>query len=335
MKALYLSERGTTGRDLPQVFRSALSRVCHLTEVAAQEPLPLEERLALMRAHQVYLAARMSSPLPRELLEDFGQLRYLCAVIGSIRHLVDREFLQRGLVVTNWGDAPAAGVAEGALTLLLAVLKDLRHQTCLIERGGWQMDLRSHGGSLFGMHVGLYGCGLIGCRFLDLLRPFGCTVRVFDPYVAELPADVLRAASLEEMFAASQVVVIHAGLTAETRGTVTARLLAMLPDNGILINTARGGIVDQEALFAELASGRLRAGLDVLEPDSLPEGHPARRWDNLILTAHQVASSGQTGDREPEELDLPRRYAVENLKRFALGQPLEWVITPALYDRMT
>ena len=97
-----------------------------------------------------------------------------------------------------------------------------------------------------------------------------------------------RSDSLEALVAASEVLVIHAGLSDETRGAVGAGQLATLPDGGVVINTARGAILDQEALFAELASGRLRAGLDVLEPDTLAPQHPMLARDNCLLTYHQL-----------------------------------------------
>jgi len=88
------------------------------------------------------------------------------------------------------------------------------------------------------------------------------------------------------MFEQCEAIVIHAALSPETERTVTAELLSLLPDRGIIVNTARGQIIDNEALFAELRRGRLRAALDVTDPEELPRDHPARGYDNLILTAH-------------------------------------------------
>jgi len=131
----------------------------------------------------------------------------------------------------------------------------------------------------------------------------------------------------EALFAASQAVVIHAGLTAETRASVTAERLAVLPDHGVVINTVRGGIVDQEALFAELRSGRLRAGLDVLEPDRLPGGHEARQWENCLFTAHNIARQWPGADAGTR-LQPMHHVCLDNLQRFARGEPLRFT-----YDR--
>jgi phosphoglycerate dehydrogenase-like enzyme len=159
-------------------------------------------------------------------------------------------------------------------------------------------------------------------------------VRVYDPDAGGLPEGCIRAGSLRELFAASQAVVIHAGLTGETRGSVTRELLAMLPDQGIVINTARGAIVDQEALFDELRAGRLRAGLDVLWPDELPADHEARQWENLIWTCHEFG--GKPWPSEGVEGELQHwKVHLDNIRAFVESRPLEHVIDEVRYSRMT
>jgi phosphoglycerate dehydrogenase-like enzyme len=197
------------------------------------------------------------------------------------------------------------------------------------------MDMHLHGGSLNRLRVGIYGLGVIGRRFVEMIRPFGAELTIFDPYLAEMPEGCSRATSLDELFAGSQAIVIHAALTDETRGSVTADLLARLPRHGVVINTARGGIVDQPALFAELKSGRLRAGLDVLEPDGLPEEHEARAWPNLILTAHRVDHGWPDFNEPPTELNEMQETCIDNLRRFFGGEPLRFTFDRARYLRST
>ena len=125
---------------------------------------------------------------------------------------------------------------------------------------------------------------------------------------------------------------IHAGLSDETTGSVRAEHFAQLPDDGVVINTARGAILDQDALFAELSSGRLRAGLDVLEPDYLPRDHPMLALDNCLLSFHQL-----------DQLQWPPRpgltpmqqRCVDNIARFAAGEQPEWLFDSDRYDRST
>src|SRR2546430_1029237 len=165
-----------------------------------------------------------------------------------MRDFVPVELLQAGIPLTTGGDYPADGVAEGAMTLLLAVLKGLHHRIEVVRNDGWE-PVEPSGGSLKDMTVGVYGCGVICRRFIKLLRPFGARIVVFDPYLTDVPRECRRVDSLDALFAESQAIVIHASLTPETAGSVTAALLAKLPAGGIVINTARGGLIDQDALF--------------------------------------------------------------------------------------
>ncbi|MEI6148017.1 MAG: NAD(P)-dependent oxidoreductase [bacterium] len=316
-------------------FRDSLSTLGNLTIVENGATLDDAKRMALIQGAEVLLLGWGSASIPPSLAREPGALRYLCNITGEMKAWVPPELVESGLPITNWGDAPAPSVAEGAMTLLLAVLKDLHRQIQTVRRDGWCMDSSKTGGSIEGLNVGIYGCGMIGRLFIELIRPFRPILRVFDPYAAEVPPGCERVSSLETLFSSSEAIVIHAGLNDGTRCTVTADLLRRLPLNGVVINTARGGIIDQEALFAELASGRLRAGLDVLDPDSLPGGHPARNWENCILTAHHV-SQGWPKDGKPAM--LPRSahsICLDNLRRFAAGKPLRFLIDPVTYRRQT
>jgi phosphoglycerate dehydrogenase-like enzyme len=198
--------------------------------------------------------------------------------------------------------------------------------------GGWKIDRASHGGSLEGLNVGVFGCGMIGRRFIELLRPFRAVIRVFDPYLDEPVDGAERVTSLDELFEMSEAIVVHAVWTPETDKVINAERLAKLPDHAVVVNTARGGIIDQDALFAELRSGRLRAALDVLEPDTLPADHPARQWENLILTAHQV---GMGWPRERPRMGRMHEIALDNLRRWRDGRPLRFVMDPVRYRRST
>ena len=138
---------------------------------------------------------------------------------------------------------------------------------------------------------------------------------------------------------ASEAVVITAALTAQTRGSVHAERLARLPDGGIVINVARGAIIDQDALFAELERGRLRAGLDVLDSggkDFAEPGHPCRQWPNLLLTGHTISRNPWNGKLyNANRLTRLQRVGIDNLRRFVLGKPLQFTFDTARYDRST
>ena len=312
-------------------FVDELRAIGELTIRKDADAMSVEQRAALIRECDVLLTMWGSAMVPIDIARDPGRLRYICNITGEMKNWVPLELIESGIPVTNWGDASADEIAEAAMALLLCAAKDIVPQTRHIERGGWRLaDHRR--GMIRGLRVGLYGFGVIGRRFAALLQPFGARLTVYDPFAAELVEGVARAETLDALFAGADAVAIHAGLTAETRGSVTAERLAMLPDHAILINTARGDIVDQEALFAELARGRLRAGLDVVAgSDELEPDHPARQWDNCILTAHMLAK---------QAWNLPRllyreEICLDNLRRHMAGEELRFRIDRDRYLRMT
>jgi len=287
-----------------------------------------------MRKADVLLTHWAGRRIPGTLAEDPGRLSYIINLGGTCKATVPIEIIRAGIPVTNWGDTPARPVAEGAMSLLLAVLKDLRGRTEALTQGksfgAKRLNLPS--GSLYETRVGLYGCGVIGSRFVEMLRPFEPEIHVFDPYASSLPSGCHRAASLNDLCDTVEVLVIWAGLSEETNASIDANRLARLPDHGIVINAARGEIIEQDALFAELQSGRLRAGLDVLVNDNyLPQGHPAHTWPNLLITCHDINSAHWPV--RPPHLSYGDKIVLDNLRRFIAGEPLRFVMDEARYLR--
>ncbi len=325
----------TNGGRIPQVwteaFVEALSALgeLHLAENGAA--LSDEDFAEQVRGHEIAIVGWDARPLPDELARDPGALRYICCYSGTIRSLVPRSLVEAKLLVSNWGDHPADGVAEAAMALLLAMLKELPKAVDASRARRWGVQTRIRG-TLVGTRVGLYGCGAIGRRFIELLAPFGAEIVVFDPYAASVPAGCARVDSLEALCETSEVLAVHAGLTDETRGAIRAEHLARLPDGAVVVNTARGAIFDQDALFAEIVSGRLRAGLDVLEPDYLPPEHPLLGRDNCLLTYHQLDTL--TWPPRPGLTPMQQR-CVDNVRRFVEGQTPEWLFDVERYDRST
>lgn len=334
MHILHLANTESNAQLFTGRFVREVKELGSLKIVADGQRLKPEKIIRLMRACDVLLTGWGSVPVPVELADDPGRLRYVCHLTGTVAGIVPIEIVRAGMPVTNWGDAPAYPVAEGALALLLACLKQLPEHLDTKRAGRWHSRKRDWIGSMRGLRLGFYGYGAIGRAFHELCRPLQPCVTVFDPYVAKLPAGTARAKNLETLFENSDAVAIHAALTPGTRHSVTAGLLARLPDGGIVINTARGEIIDQDALFAELKAGRLRAGLDVLAGDDrLPARHPARRWSNLIMTSHEAHVSGWPPD--PERLDPWHEVALDNLRRFLRKKPLRYRLTEERLARST
>jgi phosphoglycerate dehydrogenase-like enzyme len=160
-------------------------------------------------------------------------------------------------------------------------------------------------------------------------QAFGCRVLVSDPYLRPEEATLMEVelVGLEELFGRSAVVSLHAPLLDETRGRIGAALLGRLADGAVLINSGRAGLVDEEALFRELRSGRIRAALDVYPDEPLPAGSPYRQLPNTVLSPHQAGHSQETHL-------LQGRTMVEEVLRFIRGEELRYEVTAQMLPIM-
>lgn len=260
----------------------------------------------------------------RRLLEAAPKLRAVLHAAGSVKGHLSREVWERGIVVSSAAAANAVPVAEFTLGAILMAGKgafDLRERyrrERSFELGYIHPDLGNNGRT-----VGLIGASRIGRLVLDLLRPFGFRVQVYDPYAADLDVPTVE---LETLLRTSDIVSVHAPSTAETRHLLGRSELALLRDGATLINTARGELIDTDALTAELISGRITALLDVTEPEPLPPGSPLFRLPNAFLTPHIAGSHGN-------ELARLGLCVADELGRLVAGEPLRFGIGVADLDR--
>jgi len=262
-------------------------------------------------------------------LRDVPEIKYLCHVTGSVRANVEKAALEAGLLVSNWGPVGAKPVAEGALMMTLAGLRNVCRIQRRMREGAWPRELA--GKSLLGARVGLHGLGHIAQEYAKLLAPFECEVSACDLYV---PDDIFRELrirrvdSLPELYTYNEVVSVHAGKTPENFHAVNAEILAGMQEGALLVNTARGAVIDEQALIAELRRGRIFAALDVFEKEPLPLDSPLRNLENCLVFPHTAAAWRRRGMGIGE-------YAVRNLKRYLAGEAVESSVPAERYDLMT
>lgn len=208
--------------------------------------------------------------------------------------------------------------AEWAATVILAHLRRMPRFVTAQAEGRWDFTLT---GTLYGRNVLIVGYGAIGTVLERMLQPFGATVT----RVARVARDgVHGAGELPDLLPSADIVVLLVPVTAATTHLADAGFLARMRDGALLVNAARGVIVDTEALLAELTSGRLYAALDVTDPEPLPAGHPLWSAPGLILTPHVAGAGGRPMERA---LAVARAQLV----RFEAGQPLLNIVTDAGY----
>jgi D-3-phosphoglycerate dehydrogenase len=205
---------------------------------------------------------------------------------GSGTDTIDKVAARaRGIEVVAAAGANAAAVAEHALALMLACAKSITKLNSRMHAGYW--DKSTHKSlELGGRTVGLVGLGAIGQRFAKMADAIGMRVIGFDPYAKALPA-YIQSADLETIWRESDVISLHCPLTDENRNLVNATTLAACKPGVILINTARGGLIDEAALAAALQSGQVGgAGLDSFQVEPMVAGHPFQGIVNLTLSPH-------------------------------------------------
>ncbi len=261
------------------------------------------------------------------LLEAAPRLRVVGELEGDrFAHRLDMAALEaRGITVLDTTNGSSYPVAEWALALMLVAMRNAGHEFRRMIGGEVGQD-RNHAGYQFGeltgKRVGLVGCGHIGRRLLEFLRPFGCEVRVHDPYLAPEVADIygFTRTSLEHAFRGSDVVTCLAPLTPRTRGMIGRTELDWLPANAAFVNVSRGAIVDSAALIERLKRGDgVRAALDVFEPEPIPADSEIRRLPNVFLTPHIAGSNAES---------RPRFFSlmVDDLERFFAGHVPRYVL---------
>jgi len=219
----------------------------------------------------------------------------------------------RGIVVTNTPGANAQAVAELAIGLMLAVLRRVPAADRRVRGGDWA-GARVLGHELSGRTLGLLGLGNIGRRVAALGRAFGMTVLAYDPYQAAAPEGVTLV-DLATLAGASDVLSLHVPQTPETVGIVSASFLAAMKPGAILVNTARGSLVDEAALAEALQNGRLAgAGLDVHAQEPPDPANPFLAMENVVVTPH-------IGSSTHGALRAIARTAGEDMARVLRGEP--------------
>ncbi|RWR34514.1 C-terminal binding protein [Sinirhodobacter populi] len=229
-----------------------------------------------------------------------------------------------GVRVCNVPDYGVEEVADHAAAMTLALARKLGRYDAGIRAGEWKIDRMVEGlRSLRDTTVGLIGLGRIARAYAARMAAFGCRITGFDPFVTEDQARAIGITPLprEEVIATADVLSLHVPLTPETRHLIDADAIARMPAGAILINCSRGGLVDEAALAAALASGQLSgAGLDVFEKEPLPAGSPLRTAPNILMSPHAAFFSDAS-------VDALQRLASEEALRALRGEPLRCPLT--------
>jgi len=252
------------------------------------------------------LIVRSRTVVDAELIEGSDSLEVIGRAGVGVDNIDIEAATRRGIAVLNAPAANTYSTAELAFALILAAARNIPAADASVRAGEWKRKALK-GSQLFGKTIGVVGAGRIGAEMVRRARAFGMRVLAFDPYVTAERANELGLAlvSLDKLLESSDIVTVHVPLTEENRGLIGEEQIARMPDGAMLINAARGGLVDEGAVAAALVSGKLgAAGLDVYEREPLPEDSPLRSAPNLVFTPHIGASTAEA------QVEVSRQIAV-------------------------
>ena len=322
-----MADTETRANFFPEFLRNRLESLGSVTWNTSTENYSESELRDRIAGVDVLVTGWGSPQVTESVLSEADELELVVHTGGSVATIASEALYEAEIPVVSANDVMADHTAEHTLAGLLSMRRAIPALNASMHRGEWSQN----GDIVRTLHdatIGLVGLGTIGRKLLDHLAPFDPTVAVYDPYVDETALADVPFAELTDLDTAldSEVVSIHAARTPETVGMLGADRLARIPDGGILVNTARAEIVDEDALFAELRSGRLSAVLDVYHEEPLPADHELRDLDNVLLTPHVGGS----------QIRPPLTKAViGDIERFAAGKPLEHEIARGQWETMT
>jgi phosphoglycerate dehydrogenase-like enzyme len=266
-----------------------------------------------------------------ELLAAADRLELVAHTGSAVAPYVTEDVFRRGIRVTQAGDEMARPVAEVALAFTLSLLHRIqRFDHALRDGAEWAAASEApprH--EIHGSDIGVIGASRTGRAYIAMVRAMGARVAVTDPFLSETDARALGVESvpLDTLLSRSRIVAVHAPVTEETHRMIGAAQLALMPNGAGLVNTARSWLVDEDALLAELQSGRLDAAIDVFDAEPLPSDHPFRTLPNVLLTPHQAAGSVECRQRLGAS-------AVGEVLRLLAGQPPAHAVTVDALTRL-
>ena len=295
-----------------------LRAMCHVADDRAISDLTDPRLDHLLASADILVTGWGCPPLDVEVLAAAPHVKLIAHAAGTVKAHITDACWERGIAVSSAAAANAVPVAEYTIAAIL-----------LANKGALFLDRPGHTGrprmaatplptpGNYRKTVGLVGASHVGRRVAALLQPFDLSVVISDPYLSADEAERLGGVlvDLDALLRTADVVSLHAPALPETRHLIGGRELALMRDGAVLLNTARGSLVDHDALLEELGSGRLFAVLDTVEPEPLPLDSPLHGLANAFLTPHIAGSMGAETHRLTE-------LALDEVQRFVCGQPL-------------
>lgn len=294
--AVFLASESTVDAVFGEAAVKEVARRCRLVAPHVDVGDPVAVQVALAES-EIVLSSWGMPVLTPELLRSAPYLRIVIYGAGSVKSFVTHEVFRRSITVTSAAAANGRVVAEYVVALMTICLKNawgfIREPDTTPAYFARQESWKGHGG-FFGKTVGIVSASEVGRAALELLSSYPCRILLYDPYVDDADAQSMGATrvDLEELLSLSDVVSLHAPNLPELHHLMDRRRLSLLRDGAWFINTARGALVDEDALVQEVRNGRINACLDVTDPEPPLDASPLFTLPNVIVTPHIAGAVG-------------------------------------------
>ena len=279
----------------PLHVKEKLERLYDVTWNETESMLTDDELADNIQGVDICFTGWESGPFSSKVLEKAERLKVIAHTGGTVALLTGDEVYDKGIRVISGNDLYARSVAEGTICYILAALRRIPQYCGMMEKDGWHpSDWYNEG--LIGQKVGLIGFGAVARHTLKLLKAFDTKIYINADHVSEEETKEYGAtkATMEQIFSECKIVSVHLARTPETYHVIDGKMLSLLKPDSLLVNTARGSIIDEDIMAQMLKDGRFRAILDVYEEEPLPMSSPLRGLENVILVPHMA---GPTIDR--------------------------------------
>lgn len=289
-----------------------------------------------IKPYDILLGGWGSPALTEKVFRKAENLKMYAHCAGSVKHLLSQEVVDdilvpRNIVTYSGNEAIAYNVAESAVGIMLMI----GHQWVPLaldfrNTGRWrQMDVPWHSQFLQGGTVGIVAASKVGRHVIKLLSTWDLKLQCYDPYLSADEAKKLgvKKVGLDQLFKTSDYITVHTPTTPETDGMIGEKQIKLMKDGATIINTARPGVFDQDALYAEAKTGRIYVGLDVTTPEPLPQDSPFRELDNVYITPH-VSGAGFYGYFKIGE------NAVKAMQQRMAGKKVFGAVPYHIYERL-
>lgn len=249
-------------------------------------------------------------------MERCPKLKIICKHGVGLNNIRLEKARQLGIAVCNAPGTNSNAVADLTFGLMLSVARKISHSDQLVRQGVWKSHI---GEDVCGKTLGLLGFGAIARKVANRARGFDMQVLAYDPYVKELPAEYegfVKLCGFEEVLTGCDFLSVHMPLTEQTKYMIDAPAIAKMKKGSYVINTARGGIVEEKALYLALAAGHLKgAAMDVVESEPMTEDHPLLTLENVVVTPH-------IGMYSKEAISAVSEICARNVVACLTGKPL-------------